>query len=65
MFYYMTLYLLLLYFIFVLNMTTTMLEPVSIIATETEEAIGSIFGGAESSIAVPMFLPGGAINPEY
>jgi hypothetical protein len=59
----MTLYLLLLYFIFVLNMTTTLLEPASIIATEAEESIASIFG--MESRTVPMFLPGGAPNPEY
>ena len=44
-------------------MTTTILEPAAIIATETEEAIGSIFGLETRS--VPMFLPGGAFNPEY
>ena len=44
-------------------MTTTILEPASIIATEAEYTIGSIFG--METRTVPMFLPGGALNPEY
>ena len=44
-------------------MATTILEPLTIASTETEEAVGTIFG--LESRSVPMFLPGGAINPEY
>ena len=40
----------------------TILEPLAIAGTETEGAIASIFG---TEARVPMFLPGGAINPEY
>ena len=43
MIYYKT-YLLLLYFILFLNMTTTLLEPASIIAEEAGAELSSIFG---------------------
>ena len=59
MIYYKT-YLLLLYFILFLNMTTTLLEPASIIAEEAGAELSSIFG---LQPRIPMFLPSGGINP--
>jgi hypothetical protein len=43
-------------------MTTTILEPAAVITDEIGAEASSIFGLAPR---VPMFLPGGAINPEY
>ena len=41
--------------------TTIMTETANVITTASEEVIGSIFGS--ETRAIPMFLPGGAINP--
>ena len=59
MIYYKT-YLLLIYFILFLNMTTTLLEPAAILTEELSAEASSIFG---LPVRIPMFLPGGAINP--
>ena len=60
MFYYKT-YLLLLYFILFLNMTT-LLEPAAILTEELAADASAIFNLPSR---IPMFLPSGAINPEY
>lgn len=41
-------------------MTTTLLEPAAILTEELSAEASSIFG---LPVRIPMFLPGGAINP--
>jgi len=41
---------------------TTVIEPAAIITEELGAEASSIFG---LPVRIPMFLPSGAINPEY